>query len=98
LVENALEHGLATTRGGRVSVRAARSGESLALEVADDGPGFGGGDGARDGGVGLANTRERLALLYGGAATLQCGDGAAGGGSVRITIPWRTVPRAAAPA
>ena len=90
LVENALEHGLATSRGGRVRVRAARSGDRLELEVSDDGPGFGGGAGERIGGVGLANTRERLALLYGGAATLECRDAPGGGGSVRIQIPWRT--------
>jgi sensor histidine kinase YesM len=109
LVENAIEHGLATTRGGRVCVRAQRSGDTLELEVSDDGPGFGGGEragaggeraralgeGAR-GGVGLANTRERLALLYGSAATLECGEAAGGGGSVRIRIPWRTVPAAGA--
>ena len=97
LVENAIEHGLATTRGGRVCVRAERFGDTLELEVSDDGPGFGGGEAARgsgvDGartGVGLANTRERLALLYGSAASLECGDAASGGGAVRMRIPWRT--------
>lgn len=89
LVENAIEHGLATARGGRVRVRAERRGEQLELEVSDDGPGFGGGPGERIGGVGLANTRERLALIYGDAASLECGDAPGGGGSVRIRIPWR---------
>ena len=89
LVENAIEHGLTTTRGGRVTVRAERHGDTLELEVSDDGPGFAAGAGERIGGVGLANTRERLALRYGAAASLVCGDAAGGGGSVRIRIPWR---------
>jgi signal transduction histidine kinase len=89
LVENAIEHGLATARGGSVRVVARREGDTLELEVADDGPGFGSGNGSRDGGVGLANTRERLALLYGSRATLTCGEASAGGATVRIRVPWR---------
>ena len=98
LVENAIEHGLATSKGGRVTVRADREGDMLVLEVSDDGPGFGGSEGARDGGVGLANTRERLALLYGTAASLEIGEAAGGGGCVRIRIPWRTVGTSGGPA
>lgn len=100
LVENALEHGLATARGGRVRVAARRDGETLVIEVTDDGPGFGAraadgtSPGERDGGVGLANTRERLALLYGPDATLMLGDLPGGGGVVRIRIPWQTVATA----
>lgn len=86
LVENAIEHGLATGRGGRVRVAARREAGALVIEVADDGPGFGG---AGDDGTGLANTRERLALLYGAAGTLECGDQPGGGGVVRIRLPWR---------
>jgi hypothetical protein len=89
LVENAIEHGLSSPEGGRVQVSARRAGDALEIEVADDGAGFpdAGGDGR---GVGLANTRERLALLHGGRAVLECGDGAGGGGRVRVRIPWRT--------
>ncbi|TMQ73519.1 MAG: hypothetical protein E6K81_04325 [Candidatus Eisenbacteria bacterium] len=99
LVENAIEHGLATTRGGRVRVSARRAGEDLEIEVADDGAGFAAraagdamGAGATDDarGVGLANTRERLALLHGGRSTLECGDAPGGGGRVRVRLPWRT--------
>jgi len=96
LVENAIEHGLTTARGGRVRVSARREGEVLAIEVADDGPGFGTAPGPGDAidgetGVGLANTRERLALLYGGRGSLVAGDHPGGGGVVRILIPWHTV-------
>jgi LytS/YehU family sensor histidine kinase len=90
LVENAIEHGLASASGGRVVVRARRAGGALELEVADDGPGFGGGAGEREGGVGLANARERLALLYAAAASLEVGDAPGGGASVRIRLPWRS--------
>ena len=100
LVENALEHGLATARGGRVRVSARRDGDDLALEVADDGPGFAADVAATADapGVGLANTRERLALLYGPRGTLECGNGPGGGGLVRIRIPWRPVASATPPA
>jgi sensor histidine kinase YesM len=94
LVENALEHGLATANGGRVRVAARRNGDMLELEVSDEGPGFGSrseaGDEVPGNGVGLANTRERLALLYGNRATLTCGDRTGGGGEVRVRLPWRT--------
>ena len=97
LVENALEHGLATVRGGRVRVSARRDRDALEIEVSDDGPGFGadiagagGASGIGNRGVGLANTRERLALLYGARGTLECGNRSGGGGVVRIRIPWRT--------
>ena len=96
LVENALEHGLARAQGGRVRIAARRAGDALELEVLDDGPGFAAGAGPAGaaepgaGGVGLANTRERLALLHGDAASLTCGDGPDGGGRVRIRLPWRT--------
>ena len=92
LVENAIEHGLDTANGGRLHVSAARQGEQLVLEVRDDGPGFGATTapgGIAGAGVGLANTRERLALLHGAAATLECLDAAEGGGIVRIALPWR---------
>jgi len=104
LVENALEHGLATARGGWVRVAARRDDDDLELEVSDDGPGFGGEPAARGGappdrnGVGLANTRERLTLLYGPRGTLTCGDRPGGGGRVLIRIPWRVAAPAEPPA
>ncbi len=88
LVENALEHGLATARGGHVRVAARRDHDVLEIEVTDDGPGFGAAD-PRGAGVGLANTRERLRLLHGERGTLSCGNRPGGGGLVRIRIPWR---------
>jgi hypothetical protein len=91
LVENAIEHGLASAEGGTVSVSARRAGDALEIEVTDEGGGFTAAAGTGRG-VGLANTRERLALLYGPAGVLETGDRPDGGGRVRIRIPWRTEP------
>jgi two-component system, LytTR family, sensor kinase len=54
-------------------------------------------DRARDrptGGIGLANTRDRLTQLYGGRSTLVVGAGDAGGARVSVTIPFRAAPSA----
>ena len=89
LVENAVRHGLAPRReGGIVSMRAGRRGEKLVLEVLDNGPGFlGDPESLIRQGSGLANVRDRLALLYGreGGLTLEN----AGGALVKISIPFR---------
>ena len=96
LLENALEHGLATARGGIVRVSARREQDALLLEVADDGPGFVRAASPKSGednaGVGLTNTRERLRLLYGARGSLTCEDRTTGGGLVRIRIPWHVTP------
>jgi signal transduction histidine kinase len=94
LVENAIEHGLESAHGGRVRVAARRDGQRLEIVVSDDGPGFAGAGGAHPAGVGLANTRERLALLYGADGTLTTGERQGGGGEARIRIPWRTAAAA----
>lgn len=97
LVENAIEHGLATLAGGHIAVSAVRDGDMLEIVVTDDGPGFAGA--AREGGgIGLANTRERLALLHGERGTLVCGDRPGGGGEVQMRLPWRTQDGGEAPA
>jgi len=92
IVENAVEHGVARHPGpGRVRVRAAREDLMLVIEVADSGPGFEATRAAADPertGVGLANTRARLEQLFGGRASLECGDGPAGGALVRLRLPW----------
>jgi signal transduction histidine kinase len=84
LVENALEHGIALEPGpGRVAISAGRDGDRLCIAVVDDGPGLE--PGATNGnGVGLTNTRARLAELYGEqqAVTLQ----AASPKGTRVTV------------
>jgi LytS/YehU family sensor histidine kinase len=69
LVENALRHGVAARAAPtRVEVRAAIEGSTLVLSVSNDEPDASTSD-ASGRGVGLANTRERLAALYGPAAS-----------------------------
>jgi signal transduction histidine kinase len=97
LVENALRHGLEREPGaGRVEIRAQREGRDLLIAVRDSGPGFHGRAQQREG-IGLGNTRARLAALYPGAARLECGDAPGGGGETRITLPYRPL-RVATPA
>jgi len=69
LVENAVRHGIADRpEGGRIALQARVADDRLLLTVEDDGPG----NVAKAGnGVGVGSVRERLAVLYGGAATLE---------------------------
>ena len=88
LVENAVEHGVTPMLGGaEIAVRARAEAGRVVVEVQDGGPGLA--PGAADG-VGLANSRARLAQAFGGRATLAL-DNAAGGGCIaRITAPLET--------
>jgi len=89
LVENALRHGVASTPGeARVAIRATREGDELVLVVADDGSGADQAVAAR-GGVGLANTRERLTTLYGARASLGLERPLHGGTVATVRLPLR---------
>jgi len=88
IVENVITHGMADRPDiGHVAVRARRNGNALWLEVSDDGPGLAAPP-ADGNGIGLANTRERVARLYGGLGSVELI--ANGGLTVRIAIPFRT--------
>ena len=92
LVENAVRHGIEARPGpGCVTIRARREGAELRLEVRDTGPGFTAAAAAGREGIGLANTRARLAELYGGAERVDTGNLGEGGAFVSLRIPWRTV-------
>jgi LytS/YehU family sensor histidine kinase len=68
LVENAIKHGLSPLpEGGRIDIAARRDGDDLLIDVRDNGAGFSSTGGS---GVGLANTRSRLTVLYGSRAAL----------------------------
>ena len=62
----------------------------LQVTVADTGLGFGKAATAGTG-VGLANIRERLQLLYGPRATLTVAANQPSGTVVSITVPYKTV-------
>jgi two-component system LytT family sensor kinase len=88
LVENALRHGIAKRAdAGLLEVTAKRDADTLVLTVRDDGPGLSSA-GAPTTGVGLANTRARLAALYGDRASLEMRNAAEGGVLVTIRLPY----------
>ncbi|MEM1041750.1 MAG: histidine kinase [Bacteroidota bacterium] len=98
LVENALKHAVAPFAGpSRIAIRARREGDTVRLTVSDDGPGLPtpSGDGAPtsgSGGLGLRNTRERLARLYGERHRLVLRSRPGEGLSVDLTLPFLTTP------
>jgi LytS/YehU family sensor histidine kinase len=67
LIENAVKYAVSPSeQGGTIRVEGRARGSMLELAVADDGPGLSAGAAPGSGrGVGLRNTRERLAVLYG---------------------------------
>src|SRR5262249_32122331 len=68
LVENAIKHGIdPLVEGGRVEISAELRDAALRVEVADNGRGLASAEGT---GIGLANIRARLSMLYGGRASL----------------------------
>ena len=88
LVENAIKHGIELSpNGGRVDVRAERGiGNLLVLTVSDTGAGLDGGSQPGQG-IGLANIRERLELLFGEAARLELEGNEPRGFVARIRLP-----------
>jgi two-component system, LytTR family, sensor kinase len=88
IVENAIRHGIeASTAAGEIVISADRVGATLLLAVEDDGPGFR--NFRQPVGIGLANTRLRLAELYGDRASLTTANALDGGAIVAITLPYR---------
>ena len=88
IVENAIRHGIeASAAAGQLVIGARRVGGMLELVVEDDGPGL---RGVRQPvGIGLANTRLRLAELYGDRAALTLANALDGGAIVTLTLPFR---------
>ncbi len=85
LVENAIKHGLEPkVEGGEICIRAALNGNLLRVEISDTGVGF---TGERREGLGLANIRERLQLLYGTDARLVLAENQPEGIKATIEVP-----------
>ena len=89
LVENALRHGLAKrVTATLLRIEARREGDELVLRVVDDGPGPDGTAAEPGEGVGLGNTRERLATLYGERARLELVRTSEGGAAATVRLPY----------
>ncbi|HEY0544211.1 MAG TPA: histidine kinase [Pyrinomonadaceae bacterium] len=91
LVENAIRHGIGMrSSGGQIEIGADREGGMLHLFVRDDGRGLLNGEQkALKEGVGLANTRARLAHLYGASHRFDLKNSPGGGLTVDLAIPFR---------
>lgn len=91
LVENAIKHGLSPLpEGGHIDIRARADGERhLVIDVVDNGAGFSGSSGS---GVGLANTRSRLAALYGTDASLSLAMASPRGVVATVRLPLEVLP------
>jgi sensor histidine kinase YesM len=90
LVENAIKHGLEPrASGGKVEIGAEIVDGQLTVHVLDDGVGFAP---KGNGGVGLANIRERLKALYGGRAELIITVPSTGGTCATIKVPYEVAP------
>jgi len=89
LVENAIKHGISKlAEGGHIEVEAHRSGERLVLRVRDNGPGTEGLPAPE--GVGLRNTRARLAAMYGTEQSLMLHPAEGGGLVAEVSLPYHT--------
>jgi hypothetical protein len=93
LVENAIKHGLEPKpEGGRLEIGAQVADGQLAVHVLDTGVGF---VPKGEGGVGLANIRERLKALYNGRAELIITVPPEGGTCATIKVPYEVGPATA---
>ena len=89
LVENAIKHGIAKrAQGGEVHVAAERSDGMLHLSVYNDGPLLDRDERALKDGIGLANLRTRLKLLYGSAFELRLENYGITGVQVSVALPY----------
>jgi two-component system, LytTR family, sensor kinase len=97
LIENAIRHGIAPQRGpGWISVTTVRRGDSLVVQVRDNGQGLTRKDPLNTAGLGLANIRARLEQLYGSRAALRIQPRPEGGTLVELQMPYQQAPLLAA--
>ncbi len=94
LIENSIKHAVAKREsGGALEIEAHRDGADLHIVLRDDGPG--GNDLAEtrtSRGVGLANTRERLRVLYGDGQEFHTANRQPHGFEVFVKLPFERAP------
>jgi len=90
LVENAIDHGIAKrAQGGCIHIAASLAKGTLSLSICNDGPHLMPGWEKSSRGVGLANLRSRMQLLYGSAFELSLRDDDTLKVRALVTIPFR---------
>jgi two-component system LytT family sensor kinase len=90
LVENSIKHGFARKVGtGSITIRSQREHGRAIIEIEDDGLGFLPDrlDQPMSSGIGLANVRERLRVIYGAAYQLKIASEPGKGTRARIEVP-----------
>ncbi|KWR88696.1 sensor histidine kinase [Cupriavidus sp. IDO] len=99
LVENAVTHGIEPCmRGGHITLSARAIGDNaVQVTISDTGVGVGHGSG-KGSGLGITHVRERLARIFGAAASMQMEENAPRGVVVRLTLPVTRQAEAPAPA
>ena len=90
LVENSIKHGFSRKVGpGAITIRSHRDHGRAVIEVEDDGMGFFAEslDQPMSSGIGLANVRERLRVIYGATYQLKLSSEPGKGTRARIEVP-----------
>lgn len=88
LVENAVQHGAAPrVAATEISINARKTVSQLVITVTNSGDALSSTGTGLGTGTGLARLRDRIAVLYGGAATLVTGATADGGYVATLTVP-----------
>lgn len=88
IIENAVKHGIAPMEGGGlIETHVKRVGDSLWMQVRDNGCGSTGSS-TKGHGIGMQNTQERLAFFYPGTHEFTAAPLATGGYEVTIQIPF----------
>jgi two-component system, LytTR family, sensor kinase len=91
LVENAIRHGIEPhSKRGEIGLSARHENGALHIEVRDNGRGLNSDEGPLEEGVGLSNTRARLAELYGAGHRFELQNASEGGLIVHLSIPYRS--------
>jgi signal transduction histidine kinase len=90
LIENAIRHGLSGRRSaGTIEISARVTDQTLVVRVADNGVGLDAPAKSSGRGIGLANVRNRLRILYGDDERLTLASNDAGGAVAELRLPAR---------